>query len=144
MVLANGVFKNLKGRLEDRRRPSMVPGMKERGTLLLERFGVLFLCSFRKKLDGFGIVVSGHTIGCQGRFDVSRGDRQIRSRTEPRCARLGHHPSQCGDSRARLIEAGDGFLEITVREILDGLTEGDEVILSDTSSWDAYDRIRLD
>lgn len=29
-------------------------------------------------------------------------------------------------------------------EVLDGLHEGDQVILSDMSAWDAYDRIRLD
>jgi hypothetical protein len=28
-------------------------------------------------------------------------------------------------------------------EILEGLDEGDEVILSDTSNWDAFDRLRL-
>jgi hypothetical protein len=31
-----------------------------------------------------------------------------------------------------------------VVQILDGLKEGDQVILSDTSAWDAHDRIRLD
>jgi hypothetical protein len=28
-------------------------------------------------------------------------------------------------------------------EIVDGLREGDQVILSDTSAWDNYNRIRL-
>jgi hypothetical protein len=28
-------------------------------------------------------------------------------------------------------------------EVLDGLAVGDRVILSDTSAWDAFDRIRL-
>jgi len=28
-------------------------------------------------------------------------------------------------------------------EILEGLDEGDEVILSDTSNWDAFDRLKL-
>jgi HlyD family secretion protein len=28
-------------------------------------------------------------------------------------------------------------------EIVEGLAPGDQVILSDTSSWDAHDRIRL-
>jgi HlyD family secretion protein len=37
-----------------------------------------------------------------------------------------------------------GRASVSTIEILEGLTEGDEVILSDTSSWDAYDRIRLD
>ena len=29
-------------------------------------------------------------------------------------------------------------------EVLDGLVPGDRVILSDMSTWDAFDRIRLD
>jgi hypothetical protein len=27
--------------------------------------------------------------------------------------------------------------------VIQGLLEGDQVVLSDTSAWDAYDRIRL-
>ena len=37
-----------------------------------------------------------------------------------------------------------GRASVSTIEVLEGLEEGDEVILSDTSSWDAYDRIRLD
>jgi HlyD family secretion protein len=53
----------------------------------------------------------------------------------------------------RLEEDGDHATRVRVQlgrssintiEILDGLSEGDEVILSDTSRWDDYDRIRLD
>lgn len=53
----------------------------------------------------------------------------------------------------RLVEGTDeavrtrvalGRASVSTIEVLDGLAEGDEVILSDTSSWDAYDRIRLD
>jgi HlyD family secretion protein len=52
----------------------------------------------------------------------------------------------------KLLEDGETAIRVQVRlgkssvntiEIQDGLTEGDEVILSDTSTWDAYDRIRL-
>jgi len=52
----------------------------------------------------------------------------------------------------RLLEDGETAVRVQVRlgkssvntiEIRDGLAEGDEVILSDTSTWDAYDRIRL-
>ena len=52
----------------------------------------------------------------------------------------------------RLLEDDETCVRVQVRlgkssvntiEIVDGLTEGDEVILSDTSTWDAYDRIRL-
>jgi hypothetical protein len=28
-------------------------------------------------------------------------------------------------------------------EVVEGLREGDQVILSDMSAWDAYDRVRL-
>jgi HlyD family secretion protein len=52
----------------------------------------------------------------------------------------------------RLDEGGRGASRVKVRlgktsvssvEILDGLREGDQVILSDTSRWDQFDRIRL-
>jgi HlyD family secretion protein len=36
-----------------------------------------------------------------------------------------------------------GRVSVNSIEILEGLKEGDEVILSDMSAWDAYDRIRL-
>jgi HlyD family secretion protein len=28
-------------------------------------------------------------------------------------------------------------------EVVDGLREGDQVVLSDMSNWDAYDRVKL-
>ncbi len=37
-----------------------------------------------------------------------------------------------------------GRTSVSTIEIIDGLEEGDEVILSDMSAWDDYDRIRLD
>jgi HlyD family secretion protein len=52
----------------------------------------------------------------------------------------------------RLLEDGETAVRVQVQlgkssvntiEILEGLEQGDEVILSDTSAWDAYDRIRL-
>jgi HlyD family secretion protein len=36
-----------------------------------------------------------------------------------------------------------GRTSVNSVEIIQGLSPGDEVILSDTSSWDDYDRIRL-
>lgn len=36
-----------------------------------------------------------------------------------------------------------GRSSVNTIEVVSGLAEGDEVILSDTSAWDAYDRIRL-
>jgi HlyD family secretion protein len=52
----------------------------------------------------------------------------------------------------KLTEAGQSAVRVQVKlgrssvntiEILEGLTVGDQVILSDMSSWDAYDRVRL-
>ena len=52
----------------------------------------------------------------------------------------------------KLLEDGETAVRTQVRlgrssvntiEIIHGLKEGDQVILSDTSAWDAYDRIRL-
>jgi len=37
-----------------------------------------------------------------------------------------------------------GRTSVNAVEILQGLKPGDQVILSDTSSWDDYERIRLD
>ncbi len=52
----------------------------------------------------------------------------------------------------KLLEDGETAVRAQVKlgrssvntiEVLQGLSEGDQVILSDTSAWDAYDRIRL-
>ncbi len=45
---------------------------------------------------------------------------------------------------AHRIQVQLGKTSVTTVEILNGLRVGDEVILSDTSNWDEYDRIRLD
>jgi HlyD family secretion protein len=37
-----------------------------------------------------------------------------------------------------------GRASVTAIEILEGLAPGDQVILSDTSAWDKFDRIRID
>jgi HlyD family secretion protein len=37
-----------------------------------------------------------------------------------------------------------GRSSVNTVEILGGLNDGDQVILSDMSRWDQYDRIRLD
>jgi HlyD family secretion protein len=36
-----------------------------------------------------------------------------------------------------------GRASVNTIEIVDGLAVGDQVVLSDTSQWDAFDRIRL-
>jgi HlyD family secretion protein len=52
----------------------------------------------------------------------------------------------------KVVEGGGAAVRVTVQlgrssvstiEIVDGLTVGDEVILSDMSAWDAHDRVRL-
>ncbi len=52
----------------------------------------------------------------------------------------------------KVVEDGNAAIRVTVRlgrhsvntiEVIDGLIEGDIVILSDMSAWDAYDRVRL-
>ena len=37
-----------------------------------------------------------------------------------------------------------GKSSVNVVEIVEGLQEGEKVILSDTSAWDAHDRLRID
>jgi HlyD family secretion protein len=48
-----------------------------------------------------------------------------------------------GTSEAHRVRVELGRASVSTIEIRDGLAEGDRVILSDTSAWDAYDRIRL-
>ncbi len=48
-----------------------------------------------------------------------------------------------GGSSARRIQVKLGRSSVNTVEIRDGLKEGDQVILSDMSAWDAFDRVRL-
>ncbi len=52
----------------------------------------------------------------------------------------------------KVVDNGDAAVRVTVRlgrssvntiEVVEGLQEGDEVILSDMSAWDDHDRVRL-
>src|SRR5262245_14048810 len=47
------------------------------------------------------------------------------------------------DGEANRVQVKLGRSSVNQIEIVDGLREGDQVILSDMSSWDAYDRVRL-
>ena len=47
------------------------------------------------------------------------------------------------DGDAQRVAVRLGRSSVNTIEILDGLSEGDEVILSDMSAWDAFDRVRL-
>lgn len=48
-----------------------------------------------------------------------------------------------GSSEARRVKVKLGRASVNTVEVVEGLAEGDTVILSDTSAWDAHDRIRL-
>jgi HlyD family secretion protein len=49
-----------------------------------------------------------------------------------------------GGSGAGRVQVKLGRSSVSTVEILQGLAEGDQVILSDMSSWDAFERVRLD
>ena len=48
-----------------------------------------------------------------------------------------------GDDEAVRTQVTLGRASVSTIEILEGLEDGDEVILSDTSAWDSFDRIRV-
>jgi HlyD family secretion protein len=48
-----------------------------------------------------------------------------------------------GGAEATRVKVKLGRSSVSTIEIVDGLKAGDQVVLSDTSAWDAYDRIRL-
>jgi len=48
-----------------------------------------------------------------------------------------------GTDEAVRVKVALGRASVSTIEVVQGLEEGDQVILSDTSAWDAYDRIRL-
>jgi HlyD family secretion protein len=48
-----------------------------------------------------------------------------------------------GGAQAVRVKVKIGRSSVNTIEILDGLKEGDQVILSDTSAWDDFDRLRL-
>ncbi|MGH9338680.1 MAG: efflux RND transporter periplasmic adaptor subunit [Acidobacteriota bacterium] len=48
-----------------------------------------------------------------------------------------------GTNEAIRTQVQLGRSSVTTIEVIEGLEEGDEVILSDTSQWDAFDRIQL-
>ena len=45
---------------------------------------------------------------------------------------------------ASRVQVRVGKVSVSTIEIRSGLGEGDKVVLSDMSAWDAYDRIRLE
>jgi HlyD family secretion protein len=57
---------------------------------------------------------------------------------------LGLFRLEPGEKAAGRVKVRLGRTSVSAVEIVDGLREGDRVILSDTSAWDAFDRIRLE
>jgi HlyD family secretion protein len=49
-----------------------------------------------------------------------------------------------GTNEAVRVKVRLGQASVSTIEVVEGLEVGDEVVLSDTSAWDASDRIRLD
>ena len=56
---------------------------------------------------------------------------------------VGLFKLEAGGSAARRVQVKMGRSSVNSVEILEGLNEGDQVILSDMSAWDAFDRVRL-
>ena len=48
------------------------------------------------------------------------------------------------EDEARRVQVRLGRSSVSTVEVIDGLQEGDRVILSDTSKWDDFDRIRIE
>jgi HlyD family secretion protein len=58
-------------------------------------------------------------------------------------ATVGLYLLEDDGKHARRVRVGLGHASVDTIEITEGLQEGDRVILSDTSRWDDYERIRL-
>ena len=58
-------------------------------------------------------------------------------------ATVGLYLLEDDGKHARRVRVGLGHASIDTIEITEGLREGDQVILSDTSRWDDHERIRL-
>jgi len=56
---------------------------------------------------------------------------------------LGLFRLEAGGAGAKRVQVKVGRSSVNTVEILEGLNEGDQVILSDMSAWDAFDRVRL-
>jgi len=56
---------------------------------------------------------------------------------------LGLFRLEADGSHATRVQVRLGRASVSTIEVLDGLKQGDQIILSDTSTWDSHDRIRL-
>ncbi len=80
------------------------------------------------------------TIEIENLKDVLYVGRPVRSQSE---STIRVFKILAGDEEAVHVNVKLGKGSVKDIEILGGLKEGDKIILSDTSQWDAYDRIRL-
>jgi HlyD family secretion protein len=73
-------------------------------------------------------------------FDVLYVGRPVQSQEN---ATVGLYKLEEDGKHARRIQVGLGQASVDTIEIVEGLREGDFVILSDTSRWDDHERIKL-
>ena len=59
-------------------------------------------------------------------------------------ATIGLFRLEPGGNIAQRVSVKLGRASVSTIEIVEGLKEGDQVVLSDTSAWDSFDRIRLE
>ena len=81
------------------------------------------------------------TIELERLEDVLFVGRPIHARADSVIGLFRMEPDETHASR---VQVQVGSVSVSTIEIRAGLHEGDEVILSDMSAWDAYDRIRLE
>jgi len=80
------------------------------------------------------------TIEIERLTDVLYVGRPVQSQEH---ATMGLYRLEPDGNHAVRIQVGLGRASVETIEIIDGLSEGDDVILSDTSRWDEHERIRL-
>jgi HlyD family secretion protein len=81
------------------------------------------------------------TIELERLDDVLYVGRPVQAQQESLVTLFRVDPDRRGAVR---VKVRFGRTSVNTIEVLEGLTVGDQVLLSDMSTWDAYDRIRLD
>jgi HlyD family secretion protein len=81
------------------------------------------------------------TIELERLDDVLYVGRPVQAQQESLVTLFRVDPERRGAVR---VKVRFGRSSVNTIEVLEGLTVGDQVLLSDMSTWDAYDRIRLD
>ena len=81
------------------------------------------------------------TIELERLDDVLHVGRPIHAREE---SLMGLFKLEGDQTHASRVQVQVGKVSVSTIEIRSGLVEGDKVVLSDMSAWDAYDRVRLE